>query len=378
MRAVIARDKQGQGADDDVRQGLMGLGLQCDPADCVAYADLGARLAQGAVDLILVRVAPGAAAAQAAIRQALQLARARSWLTGRCRTRTTSLGSDAAGHGNTWTRKTCASDLEAALGRLRLANEIDFGQGTVVTVAGATPGCGVTTLSTNLAFAWAQAQPGRVVLVEFGRPPADLAVNLDLAPHHAVTAVCARWQTLDVALVRQALVEHAGGVSVLAHVPETLHGAAIEPKAVHPLLVLLRSQFATTVLDLGHLLEGEHFEAMRQGDQVIVVVRLDVPGLRQTRRLLREMRDQGIARDRIQLVVNRYGQAGQVPWRQAEETLGASFLEYIPDDCGLANEALNHGQPLVLSAPRSRISRTLTRLAEQLVEQRSRPAGKVP
>ena len=83
------------------------------------------------------------------------------------------------------------------------------------------------------------------------------------------------------------------------------------------------------MLDLGHALGEEQYEALRLSDQIIAVVRLDVPGLRQTRRLLSALHEQGIPGDRVRLVANRYGQPGQVPWKQAEETLGAPFLEFM-------------------------------------------------
>ena len=121
-----------------------------------------------------------------------------------------------------------------------------------------------------------------------------------------------------------------------------------------------------SVLDLGHDLGEEHFEALRLCDSVVVVVRLDVPGLKHARRLVQELEQHGVPRARIQLVANRYGQKGQVPWKNAEEAVGLKFAGWISDDPGRVNAALNQGQPVVKTSGYAGITRRFHKLAEQL------------
>src|SRR5262249_49584298 len=148
-----------------------------------------------------------------------------------------------------------------------------------------------------------------------------------LDPKHSVAEVVHNWQRMDASLLRQSMAQHPDGVSVLAHRPETLDVGTIEPQAVRKAIILLRTMFSKAVLDLGHTLGEEHYEAMRLSDSVALVVRLDVPALRQARQLLRQCTDRGVPRDRIRLVANRYGQKGQLGWKKAEEALGAKFTE---------------------------------------------------
>jgi Flp pilus assembly CpaE family ATPase len=105
---------------------------------------------------------------------------------------------------------------------------------------------------------------------------------------------------------------------------------------------------------------------MRLCDAVVVVVRLDVPGLRQARRLTGLIADQRVPQGRIRLVANRYGQAGQLAWKKAEEAVGTPFLEYLPDDSGKLNQALTEGRPVVRLSPSARFSRSLAKLADLL------------
>ena len=98
----------------------------------------------------------------------------------------------------------------------------------------------------------------------------------------------------------------------------------------------------------------------------LVVVRLDVPALRQARRFMRMLIEHGLPRERIKLIANRYGQSGQIGWKKAEEALGAKFAEYVPEDSAAVNYALNQGQPLARARRRSGIVRRLGKLATAL------------
>jgi pilus assembly protein CpaE len=94
---------------------------------------------------------------------------------------------------------------------------------------------------------------------------------------------------------------------------------------------------------------------------------LDFACLRNTQRTLQHLTTElGISRDRIQLVVNRYGQAGEVPAANAEEALGVKVMHYIPDDPKTVNRANNNGVPMVLEKPSAKVSRCVANLAQSV------------
>jgi Flp pilus assembly CpaE family ATPase len=120
------------------------------------------------------------------------------------------------------------------------------------------------------------------------------------------------------------------------------------------------------VLDLGNLTDGSVLEAMGLSEHVLLVARLDVPALRLTRRLMHDLMERGIAKDRIHVVANRYGQRKQIGWKDAEKTLSVPILEYIPDDPTTLNAALNHGAPLIRTSRRAGITRSFDKLAARV------------
>jgi pilus assembly protein CpaE len=364
MRVVITQEKTGQ--VEPIRHVVLGMGLECTPKDCVSFGELPVRLAQGPIDLLLVHVGSNLPGALDAMQQAKPLTKAPIMGVGPTGDSQQILQVMQGGAREYLDEANLQPALETALSKHQEAGTPRQGQGIVIGVVSATPGSGVTTVATNLAFLWAERHKDQVALAEFGRDGADLALSLDINPRHTVADLGHQWERMDANLLRKSMTSHAGGVQVLAYKPETLSVEPVDARAVRKAVLLMRTMYHAAVLDLGHMLGEEHFEAMRLCDHVAVVVRLDVPALRQARRFLRLLAERNLPRERIQLVANRYGQRGQIAWKKAEEALGARFVEYIPDDSGSVNSALNQGQPLVRVRRYGGITRRLGKLAALL------------
>jgi pilus assembly protein CpaE len=342
------------------------MGLECGSGDCVAHADLPVRLAQNPADLVLVQTGPDPTGASGAIRQALPLTRAPIMVMGAAADAGQILQYLQAGAREFLDEARLQESLENALEKLRQTSESRQGQGTVIGVVSPTPGAGVTTVAINLAFVRARQHPNQVALVEMGRGAADMALALDLKPRHTVEDVHQEHDRLDARLLRQSMLEHPGGVQILTHKPGALTVDPLPTRTVRKSLILLRTVYTVSVLDLGHDLGEEHFEAMRLCDTIVVVVRLDVPALKHARRLTQELEKRGVPRERLQLVANRYGEKGQVPWKNAEEAVGGKFAGWITHDPGRVNSALNQGQPVVKASGFAGITRRFVKLADQL------------
>ncbi len=361
MRVVAAYEQPEQA--EALRAALLGLGLECGAGDCVPFAELPLRLAQSPLNLLVVGVGRDAAAAFAAIRQAIGLTQAPVVAVGPTNDAQLILQATRSGAREYLDEARLQEDLESALEKLRLTGAVPGSKGLVVGVLSATPGGGVTTIATNLAFSWAEKYPGQVVLVELGRETAELALGLDLAPRHTVADLAENWQRMDAALLRHTVATHPDGVQVLAHAPDLLASPPLDPRAVRKAIILMRALYNVAVFDLGHAHGEEHWEALRLADRAVLVVRLDVPGVRQARRLARLCQELGVPRDRLRFIANRHGQKGQLAWKKAEEALGEKFVEFVPEDCASLNGALNQGRPLVKSAPRATISKTFAKMA---------------
>jgi pilus assembly protein CpaE len=254
------------------------------------------------------------------------------------------------------------AELTAAIGRWRASKAHQEEAGRVIALLAPSGGCGSSTLAANIATVLA-GQHRSAALIDLKLHTGDLAALLDLKPTYTLADLCMNVARMDRALFERSLVRHSSGVSLLAPPRHFDDIARITPNGVHQALVLAKALFPYVLVDLDNSFRPEQVETLRQADLILVVIRLDFVSLRNTRRALEHLERLGISRERVRVVVNRYGQPKEVPPAKAEEALGMKVFHYVPDDPKAVNRANNNGVPVVLEAPRAAVSRSVMKLA---------------
>jgi Flp pilus assembly CpaE family ATPase len=365
MRVLIAGDRP---QDREIgRKSALRLGLDCAADDCVPLADLRLRLArEPAVHVVVVCVDPDPDTAARAIKSATGQTRQPIYAVTSNGDGTVDESIRQAGAAAVWPLDRLREGLLSSSEDIRREGTAGDRRGRVVAVTAALPGSGVTTVATGLAFALAGTQ--QVVLVEFGATTPELALDLDLNTRHWLSDLIRASDRLDARMIREAAAQHPAGAHILAHPPETLTPDPLTAAVCRDFQILLRGLYDWVVADAGHVTgsgaggSGED-ELLRHADAVVLVTRLDPPGLRLAKRHMIALVGQGVKADRFVVVANRYGQSGQVSWRKVEEVLGTPVVSWLPDDPKSVNRALAEGRPLVQVARGSRLTRELSSLA---------------
>jgi pilus assembly protein CpaE len=164
-------------------------------------------------------------------------------------------------------------------------------------------------------------------------------------------------------MFERSVVKHGSGACLVAAPQHLDDMVLIKPEGVTQALHLARSSFPFIVADLDHPSHPEQRVVLGQADLVLVVFRLDFASLRNVKRTLEYLEALEIPGDKVMPVVNRYGQAHEVPAAKAEEALGRKIAHCIPEDPKSVNRANNHGVPVVIEAPSARVSKSLVQLA---------------
>ena len=256
-------------------------------------------------------------------------------------------------------------ELEAAITRMAEASRAPVEPGKLIAVLSPNGGSGSSTIAANVAASLAQAHKA-VGLLDMKLESGDLAALLDLKPAFTLADLCQNASRLDRVMFERSLVKHSSGVSLLAaplHLGDT---ARVKPDGVSQALLLARASFPYVVADLDHSFREEQAVVLRQADVILVVFRLEFSSLRNVRRTLEHLETLDITTEKVQLVVNRYGQAQEVAPAKAMEALGRTITHYVPEDAKTVNRANNHGVPVVLEAPTAKVSRSLSQLAHSV------------
>ncbi|HZV05752.1 MAG TPA: hypothetical protein VE999_11775 [Gemmataceae bacterium] len=269
------------------------------------------------------------------------------------------------------------AQLESVLLRLQIKEEAARQpSGRVISLLGASGGSGASTLAVNLAGVLAR-DLGRCALVDLKPGVGDLAALLDVKPTHNLADLCLNAGRMDRAMFESALVPHASGIHLLAPPQMYEDIRLVTAQGVIKTLHLARDSFLFTVVDLEDCYHEEQAAVLRQAEFVLLVFRLDFTSLRSTKRILDYLEQAGIGEDRIRLVINRYGQAKELPLSQAEEALGRKIPFLVPDDPKSINAANNAGEPAVFRTPSAKVSQSIVQLANALVNPDSAKASPV-
>jgi pilus assembly protein CpaE len=364
MQAVLSCEKQTDRAS--FRQLMLNCGIECSADDVVLFEELTPRLNRGGVELLIVALGDDPRAVLPLVRQTHEKQAIPILVLGPSDDAQVILQAMQAGAREyvDLQMDRLREGLAGALEKLRRSGVIQIRRGRSIVVTGAVPGSGVTTVASGVAFALGARHPKQVLLAELDAGVPELALDLDLQPRNTIGQLLHDWQRIDAAALRQAALEHAGGVSVLAAGGED---ASASGAACAQLIFLARTMYDYAVYDIGHGVQSPMaMQAARTADRVVVVVRLDVPSLRLTRTLLNRLADLGVSKESITLAANRFGQRRQVGWRQAEDALGLTVNVWLPDDPATVNQALNLGQPVTQISRWARLNRRLGELAHQV------------
>lgn len=256
------------------------------------------------------------------------------------------------------------AELEAILARQRApraAAPAPVENGHLFSVLAPSGGSGASTLAVNLATLLAKERKS-CALFDLRLGGGDLAALLDLKPTHTLADLCRNCPRMDRVMFEHSLVRHECGVALLAPPRAFADIAHVTTQGVRQALGLALGMFPYVVADLDDSFHPEQTQTLNHSDLVFLVLRLDFTSLRNTKRTIDHLEQMGVNRERVRLVVNRYGQPEELPASKAEHALGMKIFHYVPDDPKTINRANNHGVPAVLDSPSSKYSKNIGQL----------------
>jgi pilus assembly protein CpaE len=228
----------------------------------------------------------------------------------------------------------------------------------LIAVAGAKGGVGATTLTVNVAAALAAQH--RTLLIDLEAGGAD-AVHLGMEPQHGLADLIELESgPNDPAALEQIITLHASGLQLIAAADMPL-----DPARVGLILNHTAALCEVCVLDLGWGITQVTRLVAQRCKTFIIVLESDRITLSQANRLLQLMKEAYVPQDAIKLVwIDRQN----LPIESGHSAIVAA-LGRLPDitiepAADVLYEALDKGQPLVLSQPDHPAAMKMRELAE--------------
>jgi pilus assembly protein CpaE len=237
----------------------------------------------------------------------------------------------------------------------------------VFAVAGATGGVGSSSIAVNMACALASDSNNSVVLVDLDVALGDADVFLDTIPEYTLADIAQNVERLDLTLLKKSLTIHSSGVHLLPRPMQLEDVAIITPEKLQRVIGLLKTSFTHLVVDTSKSYSELDMLAIRSADEVLMITQLDLPCLRNVVRLLMTFDEDDALRQKVKVVVNRFGQdGGQISMKKAKDTIGRDVYWQIPNDYRVMVEVRNNGVPLLQHAPKAAITLSIGQLADAL------------
>lgn len=231
--------------------------------------------------------------------------------------------------------------------------------GRVIAVFSGKGGTGASFFGTNLAA----AMDVPTLLVDLDLQAGDAASFLGLDTKYSIADFAQNRARLDDSLMSSLVTPYSANLAVLAAPLEAHEAEDIKPKDVSEILHLLRQRYDRIVLDLPHTFDPVTVAALDLADDILLVLTLDIPGIRSTKRALKVFNRLDYPRRKVHVVVNRWSKGIDVELKKVETHLGEQLIGFIPNDYHKVMNSINLGQPLVQADPASKVTIEIKRIA---------------
>lgn len=342
-----------------VRTAIVGCGGSCEIDDVLSLAQAGE---VERADVVVVSLVPDAARGLAALQKVSESGVRAVVAVGPVADAKLVLQAMRLGASDFIDPDDLEGELAAALGRVGSGAGKQAEPAKTIAVLAPSGGSGASTLAVNVAASLA-AKHKSALLVDLKLHNGDLAALLDLKPAHNLAELCQQSDQFDRTMFERSLAAHPSGVKLLAPPQQVADAVLVSAAGVRQALSLGRALFPYVVIDLDNSFTPEQVQALQMADEVVLVLRLEFTCVRNARRTLEHLERLGVAKEKVRVVVNRFGQAKEVPAKQAEQALGVKITHYVPEDAKTVNTANNNGVPVVQDSPSAKVSRSLIDLA---------------
>lgn len=245
-------------------------------------------------------------------------------------------------------------------------------RGRLVCVFSSKGGTGKTFLTANLGVAIARDTGRDCAIVDLDHDMGDLFAYFGrhaTRPFEDLLTVGPAGNRASITAAGEKLDEHLWG-----YAGRTDPAAGpVSGEAMSAFLDVLRSAFATTVLDATTEYADHVLTALEAADEICLVVGMDVVGVRHLATTLETLAALDVPRERLRVVLNRADPRIGLDRGDVEGILKLKVDALLPSSPA-ATAALNRGEPLMRSDARSELARSVRALAAGLAGAGSREA----
>lgn len=255
----------------------------------------------------------------------------------------------------------------AGVGEAAIKQKID--RAIMVAVFSPKGGVGCSTIAANLAIALRGSREANVLLIDADLFFGDLDALLDLHPSHRIVEILQKFDPEDTDVLQRMFVDHSSGVRLLAGPGRPELAELVRPEPLQSLLESVSQLYDYVVLDMGCRYNSLTRQILDLVDRVILIVTPEVTAIKSANLFLRMPGPRAFPPRKVLPLLNKYNRVWGITPESVGDTIGQIVSLTVPEDESAALIAVNRGQPVLLSAPRSSMVRPLLELEKLMPDQ---------
>lgn len=234
-------------------------------------------------------------------------------------------------------------------------------------------GSGATTIATHLAadLADAYGERGRACIIDLDLQSGDAASYIGANPRLTLTDLLEAGTRLDEELLQSvASPSDAGNVDVISAPADIMPIEAVEFDTLMQVVKLARRQYDIVIVDLPASFTNWSLSTVFAADQTLLVGTLSIPSLRHAKRQFDFLVSMGLARDSIQVVLNRIEKKlfKTISVSDAADALKHPILATVSEEGTLPRTAQDQGVLIDRIQKRSKFMKDINVLADRLMD----------
>ncbi len=238
----------------------------------------------------------------------------------------------------------------------------------IVSVFSPKGGVGATTIATNLALLAGERHPDRTLLIDLDLSFGQVSSHLNLQPKQTLLELARDEAALrEPELFRTYAMQHPSGIQVLAAPTSPGYAVLITADTVELVLERALEAYDVVVVDAGTALDDRMLTIFSRSDTVVIPVLPEIPALNAVHLLLEQLTETGSLGASTVFVLNNLFARELLKRADIEAALGAPISASLPYDSIAYLKAVNEGNPVIRSAPKSIPAASFRALADTIL-----------
>lgn len=251
------------------------------------------------------------------------------------------------------------------LGQLKIERRV---RSKVYAFYGTKGGCGTSSIVASTAIALAN-QGKKVIVLDFDIQHGDINLLFNIDSKDTIVELARDPEGISIEKVNSTVALHPTGFSVLCAPKSPEYGDYVEAEHIRRIVENVRPYFEYILIDLGCDYAETTLTALEVCDEIELIVNLNLSSLKGMKDILNILNSMRIM-EKANFVVNK-NRSSLIKIADFENLIQKKAYAAIVADRNACENALNSGNPIVSSAPRSATAKDIVRFVDALIEDKS-------